>query len=132
MPVVKPENKINIYSPSSPKEQLVVLETPKQQTQQNFTPLVFPQNNSQGKSESTVDPNVYQQIQQHNNNQNYPNSSQTSTTAVNQWLMNHQSSQKPENNQPKIDINAITNQVERKLKRKFVVETERRGYKKWR
>ena len=46
--------------------------------------------------------------------------------------MNNQSSQKPENNQPKININAITNQVERNLKRKFIVESERRGYKKWR
>ena len=126
-PIVKPEN-----TPSLPKEPLVVLETPKQQTQQNFTPLVYPQNNSQGKSESIIDSNAYQHIQHHNNNQNNPNSSQTSVTAVNQWLMNNQTSQKPENNQPKIDINAITNQVERKLKRKFVVETERRGYKKWR
>ncbi|GEM_PF-3301546 len=131
-PIVKPENNINIYSPSLPKEPLVVLETPKQQTQQNFTPLVFPQNNSQGKSESLIDSNAYQHIQHHNNNQNNPNSSQTSPTVVNQWLINNQTSQKPENNQPKIDINAITNQVERKLKRKFMVETERRGYKKWR
>ena len=67
----------------------------------------------------------------HNINQNYPNSSQNSPTVVNQWLIN-QPSQKPENNQPKIDINAITNQVERNLKRKFIVESERRGYKKWR
>lgn len=132
IPLVKPQNNVNIYSSSSPKEALVILETPKQQTQQNFTPLVFSQSNSQRKSESTVDPNVYQQIQQHNNKQNYPNSSQTSATAVNQWLINNQSSQKPENNQPKIDINVITNQVERKLKRKLMVESERRGYKKWR
>jgi len=130
-PLVKPQNNINIYSPSLPKEPLVVLETPKQQTQQNFTPLVFPQGDFQKKSASIVDPNAYQHIEHHNTNQNYPNSSQTSATAVNQWLMNHPSSPKPENNQPKIDINAITNQVERKLKRKFMVETERRGYKKW-
>ncbi|KST68642.1 hypothetical protein [Mastigocoleus testarum] len=132
IPLVKPQNNVNIYSSSSPKESLVVLETPKQQPQQNFTPLVFPQTNSERKSEPIVDPNIYQQIQQHNNNQNSPNSSQTSATIVNQWLVNNQSSQKPENNQPKIDINTITNQVERKLKRKLMVESERRGYKKWR
>ena len=132
IPLVKPQNNVNIYSSSSPKEPSVVLEIPTQQTQQNLTSLVFTQANSQRTSESVVDPNAYQQIQQHNNNQNSPNSSQTSPTVVNQWLINNQSSQKPENNQPKIDINAITNQVERNLKRKFMVESERRGYKKWR
>ena len=132
IPLVKAQNNVNIYSSSSPKESLVVLEMPKQQPQQNFTSLVFTQANSQRKSESIVDPNIYQQIQHHNNNQNYPDSPQTSATVVNQWLMNNQSSQKPENNQPKIDINVITNQVERKLRRKLMVESERRGYKKWR
>ena len=67
-PLVKLQNNVNHYSLSSAQEPFVVSDTPKQQPQpqQNLTPLVHPQANSQRPSESIVDPNFYQQIQQHN------------------------------------------------------------------
>ena len=137
LPIVNPKPLTSFQSsstkqiiPSQPQRKSVVVNPQQIKSPEMKTPLIF----SQGATR--------QQTQENNNKRptsqpsNYPSATndlsqpKTSETIVNQWLVN-QNQQKHPDSQPQqnIDLNAITNQVERRLKRRLIAESERRGRK---
>ena len=116
--------------PSQSQSKSVVVNPQQRKSPEMKTPLIF----SKGAiGQQTQENNNKRQISQPNN---YPSATnnlsqpRTSETVVNQWLVNQNQQNYPDSqSQQKIDLNAITNQVERRLKRRLIAESERRGRK---
>ena len=137
LPIVKPKPLTSfhssytkqIFSPQ-PQTKSVVVNPQQIKSPQMKTPLIF----SQGATgQQTQENNNYKPTSQPSNYQSATNKlshPRNTETVVNQWLIN-QNQQKHPDSQPqqKIDINAITNQVELRLKRRLIAESERRGRK---
>lgn len=123
-------NSTEQLSPSKPQRKSVVVNPQQRKSPEVKTPLIFSQGSTR---QQTQENNNKRPISQPNN---YPSATnhlsqpRPSETVVNQWLVNQNQQKDPNSqSQQKIDLNTITNQVERRLKRRLIAESERRGRK---
>ena len=94
------------------------------------TPLIFSKGVTGQQTQENNDKRAISQANIYPSVTNEFSKPRASETIVNQWLVNqNQQKHSDYQSQQNIDINAITNQVERRLKRRLIAESERRGRK---